>query len=81
MDISFRNFASISAVDTAPPRGGAQVPDNWNVPMIILWFGCLRSGHSDHGISHAMIVVNHIDNNLFNPTLGDKLVSALSGLS
>ena len=44
--------------------------DDRDSPMLILQFDFQWTGHPDHRISHAMIAVNHINYNLFNPVLG-----------
>ena len=54
-------------------RDGARVSDNRDGSTLILRFGFSRTDHLDNDISHAMIVVNHIDDNLINLALGDKV--------
>jgi len=58
-------------------RDRAQVSEIRAGLTLILRFGFTRTCHLDPSISHAMIAINHIDNNLFNPALGDKVMCAL----
>jgi len=60
-------------------RDGAQVSDDRDGSTLILPFGFPRAGHPARGISHVMIIVNHIDDNLIDPALRNKVARVLRG--
>ena len=61
-------------------RDIAQVPDDQDGSALILRFGFPQTDHPDQGVSHAMVAVNHIDDNLVNPALGGKVAHILMSL-
>jgi len=50
-----------------------QVSDNRDSPALVFQVGIPWTGHPNYGVSHVVVVVDHVDDNLFYPTLGDKV--------
>ena len=58
----------------------AQVSDVWDGSMLVLRLDLPWTSYPYQSVSYAMVVVHHIDDDLANPTLGDKVLRILSGL-
>jgi len=56
-----------------PARTSIRVPSNRNSPTIVLRLGISWTENSNDGISHIMVVVDHINDNFFHTTLEDKV--------
>ena len=58
-------------------RDWAQISDDRDGSVLILQLSFPRISHSDHGIPHAMVAVNYIDDNLLDSALGYKVARVL----
>ena len=62
------------------PSNRTQIPRGRDGSTLIPQLRLPRTGHPDHGVLHAMITINHVDNDLFAPTLGHEVACTLGGL-
>ena len=66
----------------APPVSACkQIPDNWDSPALIFQVGIPWTRYPNHGVSHAVVTVDHVDDNLFHPAMGDKVAGTQNGLA
>jgi len=59
------------------PNNWAQIPSGRDGSTLILRLCLLQTDHLDHGVPHAMITINHVNNDLFAPTLEHEVAHIL----
>jgi len=58
-----------------------KILDNWDNPAVLLRAGILWAGHSNHGVPHAAVIIDHVEDNLFHTIMWNKIASIYGCLS
>ena len=75
---SFRSFTSISAESDAPPGRAFTNSKRSELAPLTFRLDLPRASNSDHGPTHTVVTVNHVDNKFTIPTLRNEVADNLA---
>ena len=58
-----------------------QISSGQGSSTFTFWLSLPWASYSDHGITHAVVTINHVDNKFITPTLGHEVADILASLS